>query len=72
MDKKFDDGMPLTGNIVSSKVWNNAGVWGSSDGVSVDSSICNDATTSTNFQGAKYSTSKDARKGCIVAFKVFQ
>ena len=72
MDKKFDDGMPLTGNIVSSKGWNNAGVWGSSDGVSVDSSICNDATTSTNFQGAKYSTSKDVRKGCIVAFKVFQ
>lgn len=71
MDKKFDDGMPLTGNIVSTKGWGNDGVWGSSDGVSIDSSLCNDSTSSENVPGGKYKSSTDPRKGCLVTFKVF-
>ncbi len=71
MDKKFDDGMPLTGNVVSTKGWGNDGVWGSSDGVSIDSSLCNDSTSSENVPGVKYNSSTDPRKGCLVTFKVF-
>ncbi len=71
MDKKFDDGMPLTGNIASTKGWGNDGVWGSTDGSSIDPSLCNDSTSSENVLGVKYKSSTDPRKGCLVTFKVF-
>jgi len=70
MDKKFDDGMPLTGNIASTKGWGNDGVWGSTDGSSIDPSLCNDSTSSENVLGVKYKSSTDPRKGCLVTFKV--
>jgi hypothetical protein len=71
MDKKFDDGMPLTGNIISTKGWNNAGVWGSTDGSSIDPSLCNDSISSANVPGAKYKSSTNPKKGCLVTFKIF-